>query len=112
MVEGRFIAGVVLVIAAISIVACIKGKVDVRQGGGVVEERTIEGVLKKHTDRLMSLPGVVGTAQSLCEGKPCIRVYVVERTPELELKIPDALDGYPVEIEETGDIKALPGERD
>jgi PBP1b-binding outer membrane lipoprotein LpoB len=36
-------------------------------------EKTIEAVLKEHTDTLMSLPGVVGTAQGECAGKPCIK---------------------------------------
>lgn len=56
----------------------------------------------------MSLPGVVGTAQGRCDNKPCIKIYVIKRTPELDEKIPDILEGYPVIIEETGEIKALP----
>ncbi|MBW2647058.1 MAG: hypothetical protein JRE23_12970 [Deltaproteobacteria bacterium] len=56
----------------------------------------------------MSLPGVVGTAQGLCDNKPCIKIYVIKRTPELDEKIPDILEGYPVIIEETGEIRALP----
>jgi len=32
--------------------------------------RSIGEVLKEHTDRLMSLPGVVGTAQGLCLENP------------------------------------------
>jgi len=71
-------------------------------------EETIKDVLKKHTKDLMSIPGVVGTGQGLCEGKPCIKVLVIEKTPDLNQKIPKTLDGYPVVIEETGEIKALP----
>lgn len=70
--------------------------------------KPIVEVLKEHTDRLMSLPGVVGTAQGLCDGKPCIKVFVIKKTPDLEQKIPKILDGYPVIIEETGKIRALP----
>ena len=69
---------------------------------------TIKEVLKKHTTDLMSMPGVVGTGQGLCEGKPCIKVFVIEKTPDLDQKIPKTLDGYPVVIEETGEFKALP----
>jgi hypothetical protein len=69
---------------------------------------TIKEVLKKHTTDLMSMPGVVGTGQGLCEGKPCIKVFVIEKTPDLDQKIPKTLDGYPVVIEETGKFKALP----
>ena len=70
-------------------------------------KKTIETVLKEQTDNLMSLPGVVGTAQSLCAGKPCIKVFVVKKTAALERQIPSSIEGYLVEIQETGEIKAL-----
>ncbi len=70
-------------------------------------KKTIEAVLKEHTGRLMSLPGVVGTAQGLCEGKPCIKVYVEKKTPDLVKQIPSTLEGYEVIIQETGEIRAL-----
>lgn len=70
--------------------------------------RAIAEVLKEHARELMSIPGVVGAGQGLCEGKPCIKVFVIKKTPELAQKIPDSLDGYPIMIEETGPIKAFP----
>jgi len=73
-----------------------------------IVEVTIVEVLKEHTKELMSIPGVVGTGQGLCNGKPCIKVLVIKKTPELAQKIPDNLEGYQVMIEETGEIKALP----
>jgi hypothetical protein len=33
---------------------------------------------------------------------------VIQKTPELEQKIPRTLEGYPVVIEETGEIRPLP----
>jgi hypothetical protein len=78
------------------------------RGKSPMAAETIKEVLKMHTGDLMALPGVVGTGQGLCEGKPCIKVFVTEKTPDLERKIPKTLDGYPVAIEETGPIKALP----
>jgi len=79
------------------------------QGGqGVMAKKTIAEVLREHSGRLMSIPGVVGTAEGLKDGIPCIKVLVVQKTPELERKIPRALDGYPVEIVETGEIRAYP----
>ncbi len=68
-------------------------------------EKAIATVLQEHTPRLLKLPGVVGTAQGVCEGKPCIKVYVLQRTPELLEHIPSRLDEYPVEVEETGQIR-------
>ena len=78
------------------------------RGKNPMAEETIKEVLKKHTKNLMSIPGVVGTGQGLCEAKPCIKVFVIERTSGLDQKIPKTLDGYPVVVEETGEIKALP----
>ena len=69
--------------------------------------RPIEEVLRDHTDALMALPGVVGTAQGEQDGAPCVMVLVVELTDDLKRQIPEGLDGYPVVISETGEIKAL-----
>ena len=70
-------------------------------------EKTIETVLKEQTDNLMGIPGVVGIAQGLCSGKPCVKVYVVKKTSDLVKQIPTTLEGYAVEIQVTGEIKAL-----
>jgi hypothetical protein len=70
--------------------------------------KPIKEVLSEHVRALKSIPGVVGVGQGLCEGEPCIKVFVIKRTPELEKEIPDTLEGYRVIIEETGVIKALP----
>lgn len=69
--------------------------------------RNIREVLKRHTDSLMSIPGVVGTAQGECEGKPCIKVFVTKKTEEIMRQIPSAIEGYAVRIEESGTFKAL-----
>lgn len=71
-------------------------------------EKSLSEALKAETKELMSLPGVVGTALGSCDGQPCIKVYVVQRTPELDRKIFNRLAGYPVQIEETGGMQALP----
>lgn len=68
----------------------------------------IEEVLKKHTDNLMSISGVVGIGQGLCNGEPCIKVFLIRKTQELGEKIPKELGGYKVKIEETGKFQAYP----
>jgi hypothetical protein len=78
------------------------------ENGVQMPSRPIEEVLKEHTHELMSIPGVVGTAQGLCDNRPCIKVFVINRTRELEQKIPKFLEGYPVVIEESGEFHALP----
>ena len=72
-----------------------------------MQQKKIETVLKDHTDSLMALRGVVGTAIGECAGKPCIKVYVEKKTPELLKQIPSAIDGYTVAVQETGEIRAL-----
>ena len=72
-----------------------------------MNKNTIEKVLGEHTDVLMSIPGVVGTAQGQRAGKPCIKVFVIKKTPELLNKIPSTIEGYPVAIQETGIIRAI-----
>ncbi len=80
--------------------------------GNTMPAKTIKQVLKEHTKDLMSLPGVVGTAQGLCDDKPCIKIFVIEKKPELDTRIPENLEGYPVSIEETGEIRARPKDQD
>ena len=70
-------------------------------------QRTITEVLKDLTDRVMSIPGVVGTAEGLCEGRPCLKVLLAKKTPQLLRQIPAVLEGYPVTAEETKTFRAL-----
>jgi len=60
---------------------------------------------------VLALTEVVGTAQGLCDGKPCLKVYVIKISSELVRNIPKMIDGYPVVAEETGEIRSLPEKR-
>jgi hypothetical protein len=73
-----------------------------------VSEKNIETILRNHIDTLMAIDGVVGIGQGLCNGDPCIKVFVAEKTRELEENIPEELDGCRVKIEETGPVQAYP----
>jgi hypothetical protein len=79
-----------------------------RQEDSTLPPSHVAQVLQRHTPRLMSLAGVVGTAQGECAGRPCILVLVERITPALRQAIPNQLDGVPVEIRETGRIEARP----
>ncbi len=46
-------------------------------------------------------------AQGLCDGSPCIKIYVARKTPELLGQLPATIAGHPVVIEETDEFKAL-----
>jgi len=69
--------------------------------------KSISEALKEHTDELMSIQGVVGTAQGLFKNKPCIKVLVTKDTQEIRNSIPHEIDGYLVVIQESGEIQAL-----
>ena len=68
----------------------------------------IATVQRQHESSIMNVPGVVGVGIGECEGEPCIRVLVEDRTPELESRIPKELEGFKVDIEATGPIQAQP----
>lgn len=70
-----------------------------------VTPRTVEEVLAAHNDSLMALPGVVGTAIGLCDGAPCIRVFLTDSSETVRKAIPLRLDGYPVKAEVTGPFR-------
>lgn len=68
---------------------------------------SIETVLAAHTPKLMSIPGVVGTAQGEEQGAPCILVFVVKKDERIRREIPSSLEGYPVRIDEVGEIRPI-----
>jgi hypothetical protein len=78
-----------------------------RTGGGdtTVAARSIDEVLAAHTDALLALPGVVGTAVALCDGERCIKVLLADANPDTRSRIPPRLEGYRVVVEVTGTIR-------
>jgi len=72
-----------------------------------VPARSIDAVLAAHTDSLMALPGVVGTAIAVCDGERCIKVMLVDSNPETKARVPLRLEGYRVVVEVTGTIRPL-----
>ncbi len=75
--------------------------------GDSLPVRPFEEVLREHTPGLMAVPGVIGTGQGERAGQPILVVYVTRRTPELERRVPREIEGYRVEIRETGQVRAL-----
>lgn len=72
-------------------------------------DRPIADVLAAHTPELMALPGVVGTYQGArSDGAPTIVVMLASPDAGLERRIPRALEGWPVVVEVTGEIRAMP----
>ena len=67
--------------------------------------RSIDEVLAAHSDSLMALPGVVGTAIGLCDRERCIKVLLADSSAATKGRIPARLEGYRVVAEVTGTIR-------
>ena len=104
---GRFASLAIFVLIACATAACRphvpRGRVQ------PMPERPIADVLASHTPEIMALPGVVGTCQGARpDGAPAIVVMLARPDAGLERRIPRALEGWPVVIEVTGEIRAMP----
>jgi len=71
-----------------------------------VSRRPIQEVFAEHRESLMAVPGVVGIAIGRSGDALCIRVMVAQRNAELDRRLPRELEGYAVEVQETGPIRA------
>ena len=81
---------------------------DVQKEENSMNKKSIDEVMKLHTNEIMAMKGVTGIYIGQLEnGKPCIVVLVIKKSKELENKIPKTFDGYPVKIEVSGEIKPM-----
>ena len=84
----------------------------VRSAGDTVGDLLpIADVLQRQTTSLMTIHGVSGTGEGRDKhGKAVIVVYVSPQiTREDRLRIPKTVQGYEVEIRESGNVTAPPG---
>ena len=101
--DSGSLAGLALILAGMMVTAVLEDSVAAAaEGEKAVAETTITEVLKERTDALMSVRGVVGAGQGLCDGRPCVKVYVVKKTPEVEQEIRRILEPHPFVIQESG----------
>ncbi len=66
----------------------------------------ITSAIESHGPGLMELEHVVGVGESLCNGEPCIRVYLTGADHQTLNEIPAKLDGITVIKEISGSIRA------
>ncbi len=92
---------------ALSLSGCGQSSRPMAQETDIVADKSIDAVLEQHSPRLLSLPGVVGVGRGECDGRPCIKVMVVENTEELAALIGVSVEGFTIEIIESGEIRAL-----
>ncbi len=91
-----------------AVTACAGGGAGEGPGStGETVSRSIAEVQEAHTPDWMEIPGVVGTGIGQCDGVPCIKVFVAQKTPEVDRQIPEQVEGYPVRVEVTGPFRAL-----
>jgi hypothetical protein len=70
----------------------------------VVEpERVLGEVLAEHAPTLLRIDGVEGVGEGLCDGRPCLRVYL--RSADVAVFLPRELGGYPVSTVVTGVVR-------
>jgi hypothetical protein len=70
-------------------------------------QRPLVEVLRNHTPGLLAIPGVVGTGEGREDGRPVFLVLVVRDSEELRARLPAEIEGYPVSIRVTGEVKGL-----
>lgn len=63
-------------------------------------------VKRRHEDRLMATPGVVGVAVGARDGRECILVFVDADRPAIRKAVPRVLEDVDVEIVESGTFTA------
>lgn len=73
------------------------------------ELTTINEIKEKYESEIMGIPGVTGIGIGSNDRKAglAIKVYVERKTPELKMRIPAELEGYPVIVETTGEFRAF-----
>ncbi len=77
------------------------------KGTAPMSQRTIQQVQQEHTDAWMALPGVIGTAIGRRGNQPCILVLTETGADRISGALPSMVEGYPIVVEHTGNIRAL-----
>jgi hypothetical protein len=78
------------------------------QQNSAAPKRDINDVLRAHDKELLAIPGVVGVYVGVLDDEktPCLRVMLAQKSAETE-RIPKTIEGYPVLVEVTGEIRPL-----
>lgn len=68
---------------------------------------SIKDVKAEHAPRIMALPGVVSVGIGRdARGQPVLVVGLDRERPETRAKLPQEIEGYGVEVEVVGDVRA------
>lgn len=73
-----------------------------------MQTKPIEQVLNENQEMLLAVPGVQGFYQGMLDdGSDCIVIMIDILTEDIQSKLPDTLEGYPVVLEAGGKIVPL-----
>ena len=104
MTKRIFCKVLLVVVAVFSLLAL--SSILLAQGRSEDAFERVREVQERHTDRLMAIEGVVGTAVGLDENdQPVVKVFTAR---PVVAGIPRTLDTVPVQVEVTGEFYALP----
>ena len=74
----------------------------------VASKEDLGQIISTHGDLVMSLEDVVGIGEGLCDGNPCIRVFLARDNAVSLARISEYLAGIPYSTEITGEFTARP----
>jgi hypothetical protein len=79
-----------------------------------MSESQIQDAKVRHEEELLALPNVTGVGVGERGGRLVIKVFVTQKIPESALGanelVPEQLDGYEVDVEESGVLEAQASE--
>lgn len=98
------------VAAALLLLTFCSGATPTKKSEKAMPTRDITAVMNDHVNELMAIPGVTGVAVgALDDGTPCILVLVLKKSDETESKVPKVIEGHPVKLFESGEIRPMDG---
>ena len=101
----RIVITLFVIVIALALTYCSD---ELQKEENSMNKKSIEEVMNSHSDEIMAMKGVAGIYIGQLEnGKPCIVVMIIRKSEELNKKIPKTLEGYPVKIEVSGEIKPM-----
>ncbi len=71
------------------------------------EQARLEAIQSRNEDRILTMPNVVAIGIGREGSRYVFRVYVSKMTPAARTAVPQAIEGVPVEIIESGEFRAL-----
>jgi hypothetical protein len=102
---------ILLALAALIVCGSCSKPPSSERSAPIVPPREITQVMDAHVKELMAIPGVIGVAVgALDDGTPCILVLVSKIDAGIHKSVPQEIEGHPVKIEVTGEIRPMSGD--